>query len=166
MLLLDRFNLAAHKETKDLPLYSLVIAKDGPKLQEPQLYDPAQPNAPNSAVQSARGIGMVGGGGPMTGVSATVADLARVLSALLGRPVLDKTGLTGNYDFTLQWTPDKNQKSRNIIAPEGDPSVAAPASNGTTIFAALQEQLGLKLEPGKRAMEVIVIDHVERPSGN
>ena len=92
---------------------------------------------------------------------------ARVLARQLGRPVIDRTGLTGRYDIKLQWTPDPGQNA----APLGGaplPGVDPPPSdpNGPSIFAALQEQLGLRLESQKAPVELIVIDRVEKPSEN
>jgi uncharacterized protein (TIGR03435 family) len=93
--------------------------------------------------------------------------LSHVLSQTLGRTVVDKTGLTGSYDFSLTWTPD--QSLRNAGGgpqggpPEGD---AAPDASGPSLFTALQEQLGLKLEPQKGAVDVIVIDHIDPPTEN
>jgi bla regulator protein blaR1 len=80
----------------------------------------------------------------------------------VSRPVMDKTGLTGIYDFTLEWMPDTAPTS----TPDAPSSTGLPGIPAATIFTALQQQLGLKLEPGKSPIEVIVIDHMERPSGN
>ena len=97
-----------------------------------------------------------------------MADIGRLLSQQLGRTVVDKTGLTGHYDFTLQWTPDESQGPMFKGAEGGQAPASAPPpdSSGPSIFTALQEQLGLKLESQKGAVEILVIDHVERPSGN
>jgi uncharacterized protein (TIGR03435 family) len=96
-----------------------------------------------------------------------MADLVRLLSRRLGRTVLDKTGLTANYDFTLQWTPDESQ-GLMLTGTEGDQqgtdSAPSPESSAASIFTAIQEQLGLKLEPHGAPMEILVIDHVEIPS--
>ena len=112
------------------------------------------------------------GGGPLTGRNATTVQLASVLSSVLGRPVMDKTGLRDAYNFTLTWTPGENEgrgamallppevaedlRARGLVAP-GDPS-------GPSIFTAVQEQLGLKLESQKAPVEVLVIDRAERPT--
>jgi len=108
ILLVDRFKLTLHRETKELPVYELVIAKNGPKLQEAKPGD-TYPN----------GIGGLSGysgphmlqirSGQLIRQALSMAYLVRVLSRPLGRTVLDKTGLTGDYDFNLQWTPDENQ---------------------------------------------------------
>jgi uncharacterized protein (TIGR03435 family) len=95
--------------------------------------------------------------------------LARTLTGQLGSTVIDKTGLTGKYDFTLQWTPDVSQAPLMAGAGPGaqGPGAAAPAdSSGPSIFTALEEQLGLKLESQKGPVDILVIDHVEEPSEN
>ena len=147
-LLADRFKLNLHRETKDLPVYTLVIAKGGPKFKE------AKPDAdrPMNGIQ--------GGRGEMTGLGADMGLFARRLAVLTGRTVVDRTGLTGKYDFKLQWTPDTSQGMRS---PEEPPSDNTP---GPSIFSAIQEQLGLKLEASKGPVEILVIDHIEKPSAN
>ncbi|HUK30871.1 MAG TPA: TIGR03435 family protein [Candidatus Acidoferrum sp.] len=174
-LLADRLKLTIHRETKEVQVYSLVVAKGGPKLQESKPAD-ADPNAtpppapaPGRGGRGGRGgpsLGMMGRGGPLTGQQVPMAMLATVLTTILNHPVLDKTGLTGNYDFTLTWTPDDTQNQGPPGAFNGQPPLPAPDPNGPTIFMAIQEQLGLKLESGKGPVEIIVIDHVEKPSGN
>ena len=98
-----------------------------------------------------------------------MASLARMLSQQLGRTVLDQTGLKGNYDFTLHWTPDQSQAAMPMGPDGGKPATdnaPPPESSGPSIFTAIQEQLGLKLESTKGPVDVIVIDHIERPSEN
>ena len=95
--------------------------------------------------------------------------LAESLSRQLGRTVVDKTGLTGAYDFTLTWTPDESQRQMFKGPPDGKEAgdgAPPPDASGPTIFTAIQEQLGLKLESQKGPVEILVIDHVERPSEN
>jgi uncharacterized protein (TIGR03435 family) len=95
--------------------------------------------------------------------------LARLLTTQLGRTVVDKTGLTSNYDFKLQWTPDESQGAMfkgPEPGPQGPTSTSSPDSSGPSIFTAIQEQLGLKLESQKGPVEILVIDHAERPSEN
>jgi len=156
-LLGDRFQLTLHRETKELPVYALVIAKKGPKLQEthPGDHDPT---------------GMTFGSGLLKGEGVPIALLVRHLSQQqLGRPVLDKSGLTGKYDFTLKWIPDDRRAPlfKGTEAGQQDTGSAPSAeSSGPSIFTAIQEQLGLKLEPQKGPVEILVIDHVERPSEN
>lgn len=91
--------------------------------------------------------------------------MAGMLSVYVGRKVIDKTGLTGKYDFTLSYTPDENQLARRAMP--GAPLPSAPADgSGPSLFAALQEELGLKLESQKGPVEIFVIDRAEKPSGN
>jgi uncharacterized protein (TIGR03435 family) len=96
---------------------------------------------------------MMAGGIPLS-------QLTTLLSSMVQRVVIDKTGLTGNFDFELKWTPDRMPPG----APSGTPALPANDPNAPSIFTALQEQLGLKLESAKNLVEVLVIDHVERPT--
>jgi uncharacterized protein (TIGR03435 family) len=144
-LLADRFQLKFHQETRTLPVYDLVVAKDGPK------FKPAPETATDSTRRSS---------GQITMSKGTVAALASALSNILGRKVIDKTGLTGDYDMTLKWTPDDYQPPP--LRPNGPP----PDPNSPSIFTALQEQLGLKLESSRGPVEVIVVDSVHKPSVN
>ncbi|HET9400084.1 MAG TPA: TIGR03435 family protein [Candidatus Acidoferrales bacterium] len=167
-LLADRLKLSVHRESKEVPVYSLVVAKNGSKLQESKPSD-ADANATPAPGRGGRGgssLAIRGRGGPLTGQAVPITMLVTVLTTILKRPVLDKTGLTGNYDFTLTWTPDDTQLQTPRDAPNGQPPLLPPDPNGPSIFTAIQEQLGLKLESGKGSVRVIVIDHVERPSGN
>ena len=163
-LLADRFQLKLHSDTKELPVYALIIAKNGPKLQVARPGD-TYPNG-FKGPDGGGGAGvmfMEGSGGPVRGQGIPISNLVHLLSQQLGRTVLDKTGLTGKYDFTLQWTPDESQ------GPPGPPGMDAappPDSLGPSIFTAIQEQLGLKLESQKGPVEILVIDHAERASEN
>ncbi|MFZ0819194.1 MAG: TIGR03435 family protein [Candidatus Acidiferrales bacterium] len=158
-LLADRFGLAVHRESRELPVYSLVIAKGGFKLN---------PTPPEKVSQGGSG-GSVGwsqsgrGGGKITGQAIPIVALTESLTQILGRTVLDKTGLRDFYDVTLQWAISDSGQAPVVDSGGGAPS-SEPA--GPTIFIAIQEQLGLKLESGKGPVEIIVIDHVEKPSGN
>jgi uncharacterized protein (TIGR03435 family) len=160
-LLIDRLKLISHHEIKELPIYSLVIAKNGPKIQETK-PDPATPGVPvrrgGPSIRTSRT-----GSGPitLTVLHCASEDLASVFVPHVGRTVLDKTGLTAVYDFTLQFTPDD---STAVPTTGAGPSTSDPTA--PSIFTAVQEQLGLKLESGKGPVELTVIDHVERPSGN
>jgi uncharacterized protein (TIGR03435 family) len=164
-LLADRFKLKVHRETKELPVYSLVIAKNGIKLRE---------SKPDETDANGRtGMYISGSSGAVRGQLVSMPTLAQFLYRQLNQTVLDKTGLTGKYDFTLKWTPDQNQLQsqqglQEILggAPNGHPGIPASDPIGPDLFTAIQQQLGLKLESGKGPVEVIVIDHVERPSGN
>ncbi|MFZ0820814.1 MAG: M56 family metallopeptidase [Candidatus Acidiferrales bacterium] len=178
-LLADRFKLVLHRETRNLPIYLLVIAKNGPKLKEPPsgetyptIGDPDHPN-PNLPRTMAGMMGMGGGSEgtlKITSYGAPFPNFAKMLSGPLWHNIVDKTGLTGKYDFTLQWTPDGASAPAagggdGAQSGTGVPSVSEPSS-WPSIFTAIQQQLGLKLEPAKGPVEIIVIDHVERPSGN
>ena len=156
-LLADRFQLTAHRETKELTIYTLVIAKGGPKLQE------AKPDGAHPAAGTMRGSQL---SGDLTAQALPIARLARELTQMLGHPVLDNTELKGVYDFKLQFTPDDRLQPPSGLAPDQRLPVPPAGSNAPSLFDALQEQLGLKLERGKGPVEVIVVDHVERPSPN
>jgi bla regulator protein BlaR1 len=159
-LLEDRFGLKIHRETKEGPVYLMVVAKGGSKLHEPK------PLSDNEKFLNADGTPQQGfaeltrAGLIVKGYSAS--KIAILLSHEVKRPVLDKTGLTGAYDFTLEWGRDIPM----VAPPDGDTSDAAVLPMAGSIFTAIQEQLGLKLESGKGPVEYIVIDHVEKPSGN
>lgn len=111
---------------------------------------------------------MGGNGGPVTGQGIPIANLAHLLSQQLGRIVLDSTGLTGNYDVTLKWTPDESTPMFNESADgsQGPANAPAPDSSGPSIFTAIQEQLGLELKSQTAPVGILVIDHVETPSEN
>ena len=152
-LLASRFQLALHRETRELAMYAMVIGKDGAKVHLTEASGPAGQN-PFS----------MPGRGRLTGSLVTAGMLANVLSNQLGRSVQDQTGLKGVFDFSLEWEPDTDAPSTNVDA-VSEPSASARA--GPSIFTAIQEQLGFKLERRKGPVEVIVIDHVENvPTGN
>jgi len=146
-LLADRFRLRVHRETREMLVYMLVIGKGGPKLKE-------------SATGSQSSFSL-SSGGPLTEITVSRGSMEQLAihlsSAGIGRPVLDRTGLTGSYDYKLRWT------SGMSAAPDGTP---ADAGGQPSIFTAIQEQLGLKLESGKGPTELVVIDNVEKPSEN
>jgi uncharacterized protein (TIGR03435 family) len=131
-LLAERFKLAVHTETKDLPVYDLVVGKRGSKL--------------HPAAADAQGNSRMGGGS-FTAERISMPRFSSILSSIVDRPVLDKTGLDGDFAVKFDWLPRD---------PDGGPS----------IFTALEDQLGLKLESRRGPVENLVIDHVERPSGN
>jgi uncharacterized protein (TIGR03435 family) len=165
-LLAKRFNLKVHRETKEEPVYFLVIGKNGSKLQSAKTTHASTlvnadgtPARDKEQWQIAPGSE---GGQQLHASSATLKSLGDWLTRQLSRPVLDKTGLTGAYDFTLEWMPDTASTS----SPDSPNAVTLPGIPGASLFSAIQQLLGLKLDPGKRPMEVLVIDHVERPSGN
>jgi bla regulator protein BlaR1 len=164
-LLADRFQLRAHSETKDLPVYTLVAAQNGPKLQETKFVDgPDGIKGPRSLRVTGKGL-VAAQGVPM-------AILVRLLSEQVGHTVVDKTGLAGAYDFSLQWTPDQSQASQTPMfnltpaGQQGSSGTSSTPASGPSIFTALQEQLGLELKSQEGPMQVLVIDHVERPAEN
>jgi len=165
-LLRDRFNLTIHRETKELPVYELTVAKGGPKLRPPNCV---QREPGDFAIAPGKYCGLIGGfmaGGRLQASGTTIANLANFLSSMLSRTVVDKTGITGEFDLQLTFTPDRSSvPSPNV--PEPRPADGAAAADlGPDIFTAMQEQLGLKLESAKGPVEIRVIEHVERPSEN
>lgn len=164
-LLADRFQLKLHRETKELPVYALVVAKNGPKLKESDLPADAKGPGPGGKFR-----GMMMGPGQVTGNGVTLEFLATALSGTLGRPVVDQTGLKGAYDLKLEWTPDEGQRRMMMVmkgGPGAGPGEAPPPdASGPSVFTAIQEQLGLKLESKKGPVEILVIEHAEQPSEN
>jgi uncharacterized protein (TIGR03435 family) len=159
-LLADRFQLKFHKETRELPVYELVVAKGGQKLQE------TRPDGPPVAGPRGESLGrgtMVVGRGQLAGSGMTMAQLSTMLANTLGRTVIDKTGLTGNYDVKLSWTPEPGQGGLLGGAPP-PPAPVDPDATAPSIFTAIQEQLGLKIDSGKGPVDVYVIDRVEKPA--
>jgi uncharacterized protein (TIGR03435 family) len=177
-LLEDRFQLKARRETRDQPIYSLVIAKNGPKLQESAPSDDASAKGKQNPsdmqadlMKKAQSASADGGGSMLGARGTTMANFALLLTRRVGRTVEDKTGLTGKYDVKLQYAADPNQSAiaRGLMGGEPGQSDGGPRATdtpGPDLFTALQQQLGLKLEPGKGPVEFIVIEHVERPSEN
>ena len=145
-LLTDRFHLAVRREEKDLPMYRLVVSKNGSKLRESVVS-----GEPQSRMSTGR----------ITDEKADLNTLASQLGQQLGRFVSNQTGLKGVFNFKVQWTPDPGQNQG------GDSDTPPPAGvEGPSIFTALQEQLGLKLESSKGPVEVLVIDRAEKPDVN
>jgi uncharacterized protein (TIGR03435 family) len=157
-ILADRFKLVVHHETRELPIYVLSVAKGGPKLKE------SAPDVPGSAAPRPRGMMMQRG--KLTATGAQLSMLVTVLSRELGRTIVDKTALTGHYDFTLEFAPDEAAAGPSGAGAGGAPPPPPADSAGPSVFTAVQEQLGLKLESTKGPVDVIVIDHIERPSEN
>jgi uncharacterized protein (TIGR03435 family) len=155
-LLSDRFRLRVHPELREMPVYTLTIAKGGAKLKK--LDEECKPG-PN---------GLCGGYvtriGVITGQRASMRQLADALSAIMDRPVIDKTGLEGVFnDLKLNWVPDETQFNtwgvgayKRLVS---DPS-------GPSLFTAIQEQLGLKLDSAKGSVEVLIVDAAEKPAEN
>ncbi len=155
-LLADRFQLRVHSETKELPIYALLVAKNGPKLE---------PSHSDGCTEPTAGVPLPAPGQPpiricgafnlqpgrITGLRTTMSQFAAALARYpFSQTVVDKTGIDGTYEITLQWTPDEPAVDRS----------------GPSIFTAIQEQLGLRLESQKGPVETLVIDHVEKPSEN
>jgi uncharacterized protein (TIGR03435 family) len=136
-LLEDRFRLKVHLEDRPATIYSLVVAKNGPKLKPSDTPNPSMGNS----LQNGKMV--------LKGDALSMGSLTRFLSRQAGRPVVDKTGLTGSYDVKLEWSPDQN-----------------PDSTADSIFSAIQEQLGLRIEAAKASVNFVVVDSVERPSAN
>jgi bla regulator protein BlaR1 len=160
-LLADRFGMKTHSETKELPIYALVVAKNGPKMEE------SKENAPEAAdgVPRGRGGQMIRmGRGQLSGQEMRMDMLVNQLSQILRRNVVDKTGLTGKYDIKLNWTPDPGEGGMMPGPSDGAPPPSA--DSGPSIFTAIQEQLGLKLDSQRGPVELVVVDKIERPSEN
>lgn len=186
-MLEDRFKLKFHRETRETSVYSLVVAKDGHKLKEakdengnPIVSLPPPPDKPPSPEDLAKliqggpnrktrpgGFTMMASpnGYELRASAATMKTFADSLRNNVGRKVVDKTGLSGFYDIELRYAQDAQLGQDRIMMPGSD--TPAPVSNaGPSIYTALQEQLGLKLEPEKVSLEYIVIDSAEKPAGN
>jgi len=142
-LLADRFQLKLHHETRTVSGYELTLAKGGIKAT------PSQPDTSASSDMSKHG-------GRMDAKAYSMSRLALKLADILGAPVSDLTNTSGNFDFSLRWVPDEVQAK----------ATSSDASQGPSLFTALQEQLGLKLEARKVPVDVLVIDHAEPPSEN
>jgi uncharacterized protein (TIGR03435 family) len=149
-VLTERFKLAVHRETRELPVYALSVARGGPKLKESAID-------PSVAASARRGGGVRMSMGMISANECTIPYFLSMLSRQLGRTILDRTNLTGNYDFTLRWNPDNGVSASS----DGAQTDALPS-----IFTAVQEQLGLKLESTKAPASVLVVDHLERPAEN
>jgi uncharacterized protein (TIGR03435 family) len=171
-LLEDRLKLKYHHETKEMAVYDLVVAKPG-KLHAaegdcgpPPQSPPPPPGAGKLPSPPCGGMFMFPG--HISGQKVPMSQLVDILSRFSGRIVIDKTDLTGKYDVDLQYTPDPGQFPGPPAggAPPGLPPLPPVDPNGPSLFTAIQEQLGLKLESQKGAVEIMVIDHVERPSEN
>jgi len=145
-LLASRFQLRFHLDKRELPVYAILVARENPKLT----VTDGDANGPGSVYFRGRG--------QLVATNANIADLAWELqSAVVDRPVVDHTGLTSRFNFTLTWTPDEFQKS-NLTGQT--PTSEEPPN----VFTAIRQQLGLRLEAAKSLVDVMVIDHVEQPS--
>ena len=168
-LLAERFKLAAHTETREMPVYALVLAR-----KDKTLGPAIAPTAIDCAALAAAAIanlkspsttprpagqpikcGMLGAPGRFEGWAATLAEFGQTLTQLVGRTVVDETGLSGRFDLKLTFTPELNPQDR---------SPTEPIEPAVPFASALEEQLGLKLQSAKGPVDVIVIDHVEKPT--
>lgn len=158
-LLEDRFQLKVRRETREVPVYELFVAKSGIRMKATAGQEFVGGNVPRGTMRMNPAIGYLAGNG------IAVAKLAGLLSepGVLGRPVIDKTGLTGSYDFTLEWAPGPEL---GPVRPDVPHLSAEAEASRSSIFAALQEQLGLKVESTKGPVAVVVVEHVEKPSEN
>jgi uncharacterized protein (TIGR03435 family) len=143
-LLEERFGLKVHRETKELAVYAITVGKG----EEKMARSTGDPNGTPDENERSNG-GMV----TMKMTNMSMGEFAPDLGYFLDRPVVDQTGLAGRYDFLLKWTADESKAPTDGSAPPG-------------MFTAIQEQLGLKLEPVKAPADVLVIDKIERPSAN
>jgi uncharacterized protein (TIGR03435 family) len=176
-LLAERFKLTVHNETRDVPVFAWVLArpgKTGPKLNPHEETPPCETNAAPAAAPQNTPAGLpvlcngifgmppsAPGRQRIAARNVTLSFLADALSAgaNLGRPMVNKTGLDGKFDFSLEWTPELQGAAPPGIDLQLDTS-------GPTIQQALQDQFGIKLQPDKAPMNVVVLDHVEHPSEN
>ena len=188
-LLKDRFQLVIHPEVRELPIFNLVIARADGRLGPDLKPTPGECQAViaerNAAAKAAAGRGApppfppLGdpngpppcgfqrmGPGVAAGSGRTIADLVPFVADLVSRPVIDKTGLTGMYDFTLKFAPESagSPGILRLLSPGLPPPIGAGDANSPSLAAALQEQLGLKLEGARGPVEVVVIDTFERPT--
>ena len=154
-LLADRFELKFHRDKKELSVYAITVAKTGIKMTKDE-------NNPN-------GLPGFGGGGPrgMNVRNSTMSEFANILQAnIMEQPVVDQTGLgAARYDFILKWTPDAAQLSRLGPIPGNAPAADDPDAP-PDLFSAFERQLGLRLQSTKAPVDVLVLDHVEKPSAN
>ena len=142
-LLADRFKITFHREKRELSIYAITVLKSGPKLATSK----SDPNALADQTGNGNGSQQM-----VKYTNNSMAEFALALQSNLDRPVVDQTGLNGKFDFSLEWTSDQSQAADSNAAP--------------VFFTAIQEQLGLKIEATKGLADVLVIDHVERPSDN
>jgi uncharacterized protein (TIGR03435 family) len=176
-LLADRFKLAFHRETRQLPVYSLIIAKNGAKIH------PATPgDTYSNGLKTPSGTplgpgkmltkdidGTSGDGGEIAGQGMPFTRLVEQLSKHLGQNVSDRTGMTGNYDFDLQWGLHQGEDGPikgPDVSQHRDNNGATPLSAGQSLFIAIEQQLGLKLELAKGPVECLVIDRADKPPAN
>jgi len=186
-LLEDRFKLKVHKETRELPVYELLVAKSGLKMKLAEDQTPPPPPQPVAPQLPPPGAGPVGRGaspfgtGPrprgtagrgsingrlvFEGSAVNVSVLVNALQQQVDRPVVDKTGLTGLFDLKLEWVPGA-EAPPSPFGPNPNAPPPPPPADGPSVYTALQEQLGLRLDGAKAPLEVVVIDSAEKPKEN
>lgn len=157
----ERCRLKFHHEIRELEVYDLVVAKGGLKMRPSNVVDAS---AKQPGAKSTTGVGDKGL--VLAGREASVPSIVTMISRAIGSKVVDKTGLTGKYDFELQYAPGRSRSLITAPAGPGASDADAPGDAGPSIFTALQEQLGLKLEARKEPVDVVVIDHMEPPTEN
>jgi uncharacterized protein (TIGR03435 family) len=169
-LMADRFRLSAHADTREMPTYTLAVVPNQPLLLRRSVVDEAACQRRREAIQRREPVPPPAPGAPpicgsartipgtITAVGGSMTSLASTLGQFVSRSVVDRTQLAGLFDFELKWTPDTMPQ----VPPDAPPLNIDP--NGPSIFTALQEQLGLKLESARGPVDVIVIDSVEHPT--
>jgi len=157
VLLADRFQLKVHTESRRMAIYALLVAKNGPKLEPSHIecFDPTA-GIPAPAPNARPCGGFNRGPAQMLGARISMPGLAKTLSRVVGRTVVDKTGIDGSYDITLNWKPDE------LLQPDQD----SAASESASLFTAIQEELGLRLEAQRGPVDILVIDSADRASAN
>jgi uncharacterized protein (TIGR03435 family) len=181
-LLEERFKVETHRETREAPVYDLIVSKGGFKLQPLKEggclpYDtddplatmraPVKPTDPEYCGTMMVSVSSLGGSRQVHYYGATMAELAgRLLHVFVDRPVLDKTGLAGRYDLSLEFTVDSTHGGMVLLNGEPADLPEAADSQGPSIFTALRDQAGLRLAPDRGPVEVLVVDRAERPSEN
>ncbi len=159
-LLADRFQLKVKRETKELGIYALTVERAGHKMITAKTSESDQTKGTKMGGQ------MISGSGQLTGIRVTIPFLIMALSRQVERTVVDQTGLTGEYDFKLHWAADQPQAQGLVNGSNENPFPSSDQSSPSSIFVALREQLGLRLQPLKGQVPVVVIERVERPSAN
>ena len=153
--------MKAHFDNRDMPIYALVIAKSGIKMKENHSSDPIRPSGIGPDGQQTHEEALYRSQGKLVGQAIPIRSLALALSSVgLDRPVVDQTDLVGRFDFSIAWKPEPN------AGPEDAATIARSDAPETNIFTAIQEQLGLKLEPTKGSVQVLVIDELQKPPEN
>jgi uncharacterized protein (TIGR03435 family) len=161
----DRFSLKFHHENKELTQYVLVAAKAGVKMKDAASTESNDAKTPDGKPGSMMRLAP----GELIGQNISLQDLIRFLSFQFHSPVIDKTGATGKYDIDLKWAPDETEAGTTRPLDGSQPGAGnspPPLNAGPSLFTALEEQLGLRLEAHKELGDAVVIDHIEQPSPN